>query len=409
VPDVELNEGRVPLPGSGTGNGSSSGPGGGPTPAVDPAPELGPPSGPPYDALLLLSFGGPERAEDVMPFLERVTAGRGVPSERLAEVAAHYHHFGGRSPINDECRRFLAALRPALVERGVDLPLYWGNRNWHPLVEDVVAEMVAAGHRRVLAHATSMFSSYSGCRQYREDLARAGQLATAGVVGTDGRALLIEKLRPHFEHPGVCRALRDRTAEALGRLGDLAERAEVVFTAHSIPRAMAEGCAYERQLRSLAAVVARSVGRPWSFAYQSRSGPPSVPWLEPDILVHLAALRASEVPAVVAVPIGFVADHMEVRFDLDVEAAETAARLGLRFERAETVGTHPAYVGAVADQIAAAVLGRRLPPPLDGLEGLEGRCAAGCCPAGRPSRPVSSRPVSSRPVSSRPGSPRPVE
>lgn len=398
MPDAEQSEKRPPVPGSGTRRGPSSGPGevGGrtpaldPAPAVDPAPELGPPPGRPYDALVFLSFGGPERPEDVMPFLERVTAGRGVPAERLAEVAAHYHHFGGRSPINAECRRFLAVLLPALRERGVDLPLYWGNRNWHPLVEDVVAEMVAAGHRRVLAHATSMFSSYSGCRQYREDLARAGRAAAAGLAGDP--PLVIEKLRPNFEHPGVARALTDRTAEALGRLGDLASRAEVVFTAHSIPRAMAEGCAYERQLHSLSAVVARAVGRPWSFAYQSRSGPPSVPWLEPDVVAHLAALRARGVPAVVAVPIGFVADHMEVRFDLDVEAAESAARLGLRFERAETVGTHPAYVGAVADQIAAAVLGRRPPLPVDGLEGLEGRCAADCCPAGRSPRLAPARP-----------------
>ncbi|HLZ37907.1 MAG TPA: ferrochelatase [Mycobacteriales bacterium] len=301
-----------------------------------------------YDALLLVSFGGPEGPDDVLPFLRTVTRGRSVPAERLAEVASHYQHFGGVSPINAQNRALLAALRAA-----VDLPVYWGNRNWHPFLAEAIREMAQAGVRRALAFVTAAYMSYSSCRQYLDDIEGARR-----AVGPD--APVVERLRHFFNHPGFVRPMVRHTQEALAALP--AERrtaAHLVFTAHSIPVTMAEesgpaGGAYPAQVREAAALVAAGVGggHPWQVAYQSRSGPPSVPWLDPDVLDVLRALAASGTPAAVLVPVGFVSDHVEVVYDLDVEAAELAASIGLATTRAATVGTAPEFVAMVADLVA---------------------------------------------------------
>ncbi|MFO0900219.1 MAG: ferrochelatase, partial [Pirellulales bacterium] len=257
-----------------------------------------------YDALLVVSFGGPEGPDDVLPFLENVLRGKNVPRARMLEVAEHYQHFGGKSPINDQNRALIAALRPVLAETGVDLPIYWGNRNWHPLLPDTLAEMAQAGVHRALAFFTSAFSSYSGCRQYREDIVRA-----QAQVGP--QAPQIDKLRAFYNHPGYIAAMTARVQEALAQLGvSDAERARLVFTAHSIPLAMAAGCRYQEQLREASRLVADAAGRPdWTVVYQSRSGPPQQPWLEPDVGDYLRKVAASEpgLP-IVLVPIGFISD-----------------------------------------------------------------------------------------------------
>ncbi|WP_283137974.1 ferrochelatase [Rhizohabitans arisaemae] len=294
-----------------------------------------------YEALLVVSFGGPERPEDVRPFLENVVRGRNVPAARLDEVERHYLGFGGVSPINAQCRDLIEALE-------VDVPVYWGNRNWHPFLEDTVRRMAADGVRRAAAFLTSAYSSYSSCRQYLDDIARA----RAAVPD----APEIVRLRHYYDHPGFIAAMTDRVAEALAGLpeGDRG-KARLVFTAHSVPVAMARnagpgGGAYEAQLRVASGLVAGD--REWDLVWQSRSGPPSVPWLEPDVCDHLTALHAAGVEAVVLVPIGFVSDHMEVVYDLDVEAAEVARRLGLRLVRAGTAGTHPRFVSMVNDLLS---------------------------------------------------------
>ncbi|WP_405394211.1 ferrochelatase [Microbispora hainanensis] len=317
-----------------------------------------------YDALLVVSFGGPEKPDDVMPFLENVVRGRSVPRERLLEVEAHYQGFGGVSPINQQCRDLIAAL-------DVDLPVYWGNRNWHPFLEDTVRQMKEDGVRKAAAFVTAAYSSYSSCRQYLDDIARA----RAAVPG----APEIVKLRHYYDHPGFIAAMADHTRQALDRLpAGVREQARLVFTAHSIPVSMARtagptGGAYEAQLRRAAELVTAQVdeGRSWDLVWQSRSGPPQVPWLEPDVCDHLEALHAEGVPSAVLVPIGFVSDHMEVVYDLDVEAAATAEKLGMALTRASTAGTHPRFVSMVSELLAE-------PEPAP--------CAATCCPA--PVRPA---------------------
>ena len=331
-----------------------------------------------FDAVLVLSFGGPEGPDDVMPFLENVTRGRGIPRERLVEVAHHYDLFGGVSPINAQNRLLIAALETELRAHGIDLPVYFGNRNWHPFLEDTLREMTAAGVRRAICFLTSAYSSYSGCRQYREDLFRAQQ-----AVGPD--APEVPRLRMLYNHPGFVEANVDRVRAALAEVGG---GAHVAFTAHSIPLAMAKSCAYEAQLQETARLVAEAVGiADWEVVYQSRSGPPHVPWLEPDICDHLETLAARGVEAVVVAPIGFVSDHLEVAFDLDVEARELAGRLGLRMARAGTAGTHPAFVAAIREAIQ-----ERLDPSVTSR--AVGRfgpshdtCAPDCClpGTGRPS------------------------
>jgi protoporphyrin/coproporphyrin ferrochelatase len=349
-----------------------------------------------YDAFLLMSFGGPEGRDDVIPFLQNVTAGRGVPPERLEQVAEHYYLFGGVSPINQQCRDLLAALDKEFAASGIGLPLYWGNRNWRPYLADTLRQMAADGVRRALAFVTSAYSSYSSCRQYLDDIetarARVGQAAPQ-----------VDKIRQFYDHPGFIGSFVASAAEAAGSLpADLREDFELVFVAHSVPLGMAAasgpasgaaGGAYEAQLAEAASLVAAGLrfSRPWHLAYCSRSGPPSQPWLVPDINDLLTQLAASGSRAVVVVPIGFVSDHMEVRFDLDVEAAQTAQRLGLEFARAASPGTDRRFVSMVADLVRerldgspAAALGSLGPGP--------DFCPAGCCGSGRPGTGGSGRP-----------------
>lgn len=338
-----------------------------------------------YDALLLLSFGGPERREDVIPFLENVLRGKNVPRERMLEVAEHYYHFDGKSPINDHNRQLLAALRIDFDSTGVRLPLYWGNRNWHPLLADTLRQMQADGVRRALALATSAFSSYSGCRQYLDDIARArAELGPA--------APHVDKLRTFGNHPGFIEAQASQVVDALESL--TVERqagAQLVFTAHSVPVSMARQSKYVEQLEDACSLVAEFLGRDrgaWDLVYQSRSGPPSQPWLEPDVGDYLRTRHSQgRRQAVVIVPIGFLSDHMEVLYDLDTEAAALCAELGIDMVRSGTVGTHPRFVRTIRELVE-----ERLSPDAPrrwlGTLGLPpDECPDDCCP--RPVRPVS--------------------
>ncbi|HEX6969086.1 MAG TPA: ferrochelatase [Micromonosporaceae bacterium] len=332
-----------------------------------------------YDALLLVSFGGPEGPQDVLPFLANVTRGRGVPPERLAEVAEHYRQFGGVSPINQQCRDLLAAIRADFAANGLDLPVYWGNRNWHPMLADTVAQMRNDGVRRALAFVTSAYGGYSSCRQYLEDIAEA-----RAAVGPD--APVIDKLRQYWDHPGFVEPHIDAVREAIATLGPVDPRTtRLVFTAHSVPVSMAatagpEGGRYEAQLQEVARLVAAAAAPalPYDLVWQSRSGPPQVPWLEPDVNDHLAALAQGGVRSVVVSPIGFVSDHLEVVWDLDTEAAGTAKRLGLAFARAATPGTDPRFVAMVRE----LVLERLHDTPRHRLGTLPtwDTCRPGCCP-----------------------------
>ncbi|MEU6512491.1 ferrochelatase [Streptomyces sp. NPDC046978] len=355
----------------------------------------------PYDALLLLSFGGPEGPDDVVPFLENVTRGRGIPRERLKEVGQHYFLFGGVSPINGQNRALLDALRKDFAEHGLGLPVYWGNRNWAPYVTDTLREMVADGHRRILVVATSAYASYSGCRQYREDL--AGALAT---LEEEGRPLpRIDKLRHYFNHPGFVEPMIEGVLKSLADLPeDVRAGAHIAFTTHSIPDSAAdtsgpaeghgEGGAYVRQHLDVARLIADAVRertgveRPWRLVYQSRSGAPHIPWLEPDICDHLEELHGAGVPAVVMAPIGFVSDHMEVLYDLDTDATAKAEELGLPVRRSATVGADPRFAAAVRDLIverAATERGRQVTPcALGALGPSHNVCPVGCCPARAP-------------------------
>jgi protoporphyrin/coproporphyrin ferrochelatase len=352
----------------------------------------------PYEAVLLVSFGGPERPEEVMPFLENVTRGRGIPTERLAEVGRHYYLFGGKSPINDQCRSLLAALTNELRSRGLRLPLYWGNRNWHPYLHDELRAIERDGHRRVLAVVTSAYPSYSSCRQYRENLFDAAQ----------GTQLQFDRIRHYANHPGFVQASVDATLEALETLGKSADQARLVFVTHSIPTAMAETAgpsprsprgAYVDWHAAVATEVAQRVGE-WrgqgyqsDLVYCSRSGPASQQWLEPDINDHLRQLAALGAKAVVVVPIGFVSDHMEVVFDLDTEAAASAEECGIAFARAGTAGDHPAFVRGLVDLMverAAAARGERPQRPALGSAPIGWyKCQSDCCPNLRePGRPA---------------------
>ncbi|WFE66846.1 ferrochelatase [Micromonospora sp. WMMD714] len=334
-----------------------------------------------YDALVLVSFGGPERPEDVLPFLQNVTRGRGVPPERLAEVAEHYLHFGGVSPINQQCRELLAAIRADFAAHGVQLPVYWGNRNWDPMLADTVTQLRDDGVQRALAFVTSAFGGYSSCRQYQEDIA-----AARAAVGPD--APVIEKLRQFWDHPGFVEPHADAVRSALETL-DPARRdtTRIVFTAHSIPSSAAatagpHGGRYTAQLEETARLVhaAAAPDLPYDLVWQSRSGPPQVPWLEPDVNDHLTALAGQGVTGVVVSPIGFVSDHLEVAWDLDTEAAETAGRLGLDFVRAGTPGTDPRFVTMVRELVAERTTpdGERLRRRLGELP-MWDTCPTPCC------------------------------
>jgi protoporphyrin/coproporphyrin ferrochelatase len=332
-----------------------------------------------FDAIVLVSFGGPEGLDDVMPFLENVTRGRGVPRERLLEVAHHYERFGGVSPINEQNRALIAALEPELRAAGVDLPVYFGNRNWHPFLTETMRQMRDDGVRRALAVFTSAFSSYSGCRQYREDLFFAQQ-----AVGED--APEVPRARMFFNHPGFIEANVARVRDALAQLPD--GDVHIAFAAHSIPLAMAKNCAYEAQLRESSRLVANAVGvDDWAVVYQSRSGPSQVPWLEPDVCDHLEAIAAGGGRNVVISPIGFVSDHLEVLYDLDVEARERAEALGLKMARAGTAGTHPAFVAGLRDLIVERMTPGAARPALGRLAPSHDVCAPDCClpGTGRPS------------------------
>jgi ferrochelatase len=336
---------------------------------------------PPYDAFLLVSFGGPEGPDDVIPFLQNVTSGRAVPPERLEQVAEHYFRFGGVSPINQQCRDLAAAIEKDLAAAGIDLPVYWGNRNWRPYLVDTLDLMAADGVRHALAFVTSAYSSFSSCRQYLDDIALA--VAQAGPA-----APRVDKIRQYFNHPGFIEPFAAATVAAIESLPDAVQNeVDLVFTAHSVPSAMAAasgpaGGAYPAQLAEAARLVAERVprARSWRLAYQSRSGPPSQPWLEPDINDSLADLATAGSRAAVIVPVGFISDHLEVKFDLDVAAAQTAQRLGLPIARAATPGTDSRFVAMVTELVSERTegsprraLGRMGPAP--------DICQNGCCGA----------------------------
>jgi ferrochelatase len=304
-----------------------------------------------YDALLLVSFGGPEGMDDVIPFLENVLRGRNVPRERMLQVARHYEMFGGVSPINQQNRNLIAALEKELEQHGPRLPLYWGNRNWHPLLPDTLAQMANAGIKNALAFVTSAYSSYSSCRQYRQNISDA----QAAVGPTAPR---VEKLRVFYDHPMFIEANVDQIRVALHQFEDPSS-VNLVFTAHSIPESMAVNCDYAAQLAEAGALIAHALGiKGWQLVYQSRSGSPSQPWLGPDVNDHLRTLDREGVREVVIAPIGFVPDHMEVVYDLDIEVQKVAGELGMKMVRAATAGTHPAFVKMIRELMLERVENR---------------------------------------------------
>jgi ferrochelatase len=340
-----------------------------------------------YDALLLVSFGGPEGPDDVLPFLENVVHGKDVPRWRLLQVAQRYELFDGHSPLNDQNRALLAALIAELNAHGLSLPVYWGNRNWHPLLADAVRQMTDDGVRHALALVTSAFGSYSGCRQYRDDIERARQ-----EVGPE--APQIDKLRLFYNHPGFIEPMAERVVAAFNQIP--AERraaAKLIYTAHSIPAAMAQRGPYERQLREAARLITEQLSRQdaaaetpqypvrWNMAFQSRSGPPSQPWLEPDVRDYLREMAAAGVVRdVVIVPLGFLAENIEVVYDLDIEVRELCDELGINMVRAAVVGSHSRFVQMVRELIL-----ERLDPSAERLSlGADGpwpdECPVGCCP-----------------------------
>ena len=323
------------------------------------------------EAILIVSFGGPEKPEDVIPFLENVTRGRNIPHERLLTVAEHYYHFGGKSPINDQNRALIGALKQLLSAQGPDLPVYWGNRNWHPLLPAAVRQMADDGITRAYAFVTSPWGSYSGCRQYLENIE-----AARAAAGPDAPEVL--KLRLYYNHPGFIEPMADRVRRALDR----APGAALAFTAHSVPVAMADTSAYVAQLEESSRLVAGKAGAAgYRLVYQSRSGPPSQPWLEPDVLDYLRDISTSDIRDVVLAPIGFVSDHLEVLYDLDVEAGAAAAALGLRLIRAETVGADPRFIAMIRDLVVERRSSRTERPTLGAHGPAPDTCTGGCCPA----------------------------
>lgn len=357
----------------------------------------------PYDALVLLSFGGPEGPDDVLPFLRRVTAGKNIPDERLEEVGQHYSLFGGVSPINAQNRALIAALETELASRGLPARMWWGNRNYEPLIPDTFTELAQAGHRRVLAVTTSAYSSYSSCRQYRENIADA----VAAAQSATGVALEVDKIRPYALHPGFAQANLTAVREAVRTAAQTASLPTLLFVTHSIPTAMDEtsgprdgaGNLYTRQHQWLAQAITEQVRADLDLpeltgelVFCSRSGPPQQPWTEPDVNDRLEELAASGVTTVVLAPIGFISDHMEVIYDLDTEAAQTAARLGLQLVRAATAGTDPDFVSGLVDLMverAAQARGEApLAPQWAGADTRPAVCDPGCCPNLRTSRPA---------------------
>lgn len=336
-----------------------------------------------YDAILVVSFGGPESREDVIPFLENVLRGRNVPHERMLAVAEHYYHFEGKSPINQQTRDLIQALEDELAQHGPKLPVYWGNRNWHPLLPDTVRRMKQDGIRRALAFVTSAYSSYSGCRQYREDIAGAQSEVGAGAPE-------IDKIRPFFNHPGFVEATEARLRDALTQIPRTAQQnVQIVYVAHSIPLSMAHTSDYVQQLEEVRKLVSARLGiRNDALVYQSRSGAPGQPWLEPDILDYLREVKSKNLAsAVVLAPISFISDHMEVLYDLDIEARQLCDSLPLPMARAKTVGVHPKFITMIRELILERTEGaeRRA---LGSLGPRQDVCAEDCCPAPqRPARP----------------------
>ncbi len=334
-----------------------------------------------YDAVLIVSFGGPESKEEVMPFLENVLRGRNIPRERMLTVAEHYYHFEGKSPINEQTRALIAALDVELQANGPKLPIYWGNRNWHPLLSETLQKMKQDGMRRALAFVTSAYSSYSGCRQYREDIARA-----QGEVGAG--APEVDKLRPFFNHPAFIEATVERVREALGSVpAEARENVQIVYLAHSIPVSMANSSDYVKQLEEVRRLVSGALGhaddvhKNDALVYQSRSGAPGQPWLGPDILEYLRQVKAGNLAsAVVLAPISFISDHMEVLYDLDVEARQVCDSLALPMTRAKTVGVHPKFIGMIRELILERMNPGSERRAVGSLGPRADVCAEDCCP-----------------------------
>lgn len=331
-----------------------------------------------YDAVLIVAFGGPEKLEDVMPFLDGVVRGRGVPRQRLLEVAGHYELFGGKSANNDLCRQLASALQIELSRQGLEQRVYWGNRNWHPYLADTMRRMRRDGVRRAVSFFTSVYSSYSSCRQYLEDIAQARHAVGQGAPQVD-------KLRSCFNHPGFIELYRESVAAALQQIPPQRRPdARIIFTAHSLPRVMAEQCSYEAQLREVAHLACQAIGpTPWTLAFQSRSGPPTQPWLEPDVCDHVRQLQQQEprIRDVVIVPIGFIWDHMEVLYDLDIELRQVCTELGVNVIRAATIGTHKRFVSMVREQLVERMSGSTERRTLGKLGPAADICPGGCCPA----------------------------
>lgn len=327
-----------------------------------------------YDAILVVSFGGPEGPDDVMPFLENVLRGKNVPRERMLEVAEHYRHFDGVSPINNQNRALIAALEAELAAKGPQLPIYWGNRNWHPTLPDTLRQMAADGIRRAIAFFTSAYSSYSGCRQYRENIAVARE-----EVGPE--APEVDKLRVFFNHPGFIEPNVENLRAALEQIpAARRDAAAIVYTAHSIPSAMADNCRYAAQLEDACRTVSEAVGRDaWRLVYQSRSGPPQQPWLEPDIGDYLRELRAGGATDAVVLPIGFISDHLEVIWDLDTEAQEIAGEIGLNMVRAATVGVHPRFITMIRELVEERMNDAADRPAVGRLGPSHDVCPQDCC------------------------------
>jgi len=330
----------------------------------------------PYDALLIVSFGGPEGMDDVIPFLENVLRGRNVPRERMLQVAHHYEMFDGVSPINQENRKLIAALKQELQTNGPDLPIYWGNRNWHPILADTVRQMAGAGVKRALAFVTSAYSSFSSCRQYLQNIADA-------QITVGSNAPHIDKLRAFYNHPLFIEANVEQIRASMSQLPANARRsARLVFTAHSIPESMAANSDYEAQLKEAGRLIAAELNvKSWQVVYQSRSGSPAQPWLGPDVGDHIKQLRADGVKDVLIAPIGFVSDHMEVIYDLDVEAQQLAKEIGVNLRRAATAGTHPAFVRMIRELIMERI-NNETPRFLGSRGANDDVCLPDCCQVG---------------------------
>ncbi len=329
------------------------------------------------DAILVVSFGGPESPGDVIPFLENVLRGKNVPRERMLAVAEHYYHFDGKSPINQQTRELIASLKNELEQHGPKLPVYWGNRNWHPMLAETLQQMRQDGIRRALAFVTSAYSSYSGCRQYREDIARAQEEIGSGAPE-------IDKLRPFFNHPGFIEASEDRVRAALQKIpADAQENIQVIYVAHSIPLSMANSSDYVRQLEEVRKLISSRLGiKNDALVYQSRSGAPGQPWLEPDILDYLREVKSRNLAsAVVVAPISFISDHMEVLYDLDIEARQLCDSLALPMVRAKTVGVHPKFIAMIRELIVERTDPSAERRALGSLGPRQEVCPENCCPA----------------------------